>query len=174
MLSWCLVSFRVNQSASIASKRPNFINISASMRVKGIISRCGHRDARLSKIRTQARLGVKGVWALQTDLSSIFRRSGLRFPFVSLVLFADCSRDGWLIIDLARRRKSSQAYFDRAPSPAHKPVWSWGTFGLNVSNASWMYRRGIEGPSLSLMSWIGKERIAVRENLPHHTLWLCE
>ena len=55
-----------------------FINISASMRVQGIIFRCGHRDARLSKIRTRARLGVKGVCAFQTDLSSIFRRSGLR------------------------------------------------------------------------------------------------
>ena len=139
----------------------------------GIISRCGHRDARLSKISTQARLGVKGVWAFQTDLTWCFLRSGLRFPFVSLVLFADCSRDGWLIW-LRGGRSSSQAYFSTEPSPAHKPVWSWGTFGLNVSNASWMYRRGIEGPALSLMSWISEERIAVRKNLPHHTLWLCE
>ena len=47
------------------------------LRVQGIIFRCD-RDARLSKIRTQTRLGVKGACAFQIDLSSIFRRSGLR------------------------------------------------------------------------------------------------
>ena len=62
----------------------------------------------------------------------------------------------------------SQAYFDRAPLPAHKPVWARGTLGFYIPIPWLMYRRGIEGPALSLMSWISAEtRIAVRKNLPH-------
>ena len=38
---------------------------------------CGHRDARLLKIRTQARLGLKGVCAFQTTNLSSILRSGL-------------------------------------------------------------------------------------------------
>jgi hypothetical protein len=93
------------------------------------------------------------------------------FPFVSFVLVDYCSVDGWCY--LARRRKMESRVFRPSPLPAHKPAWAWGTFDIwSLFVECWLkYRRGIEGPA---MSWISAERIAVRKNLPHNSLWLCE
>ena len=71
----------------------------------------------------------------------------------ALVLFAGCSLDGWCIgkeqayFDQAPSPAHKpawawcgtlvMAYFDRAPSPAHKPVWAWGTFGFYIP-ISWL------------------------------------
>ena len=58
---------------------------------------------------------------------------GPAFPFVSLVLFAGCSLDGWWI-------GKESSVFRLSPLPAHKPVWAWGTLVMGCMSQAYLDR----------------------------------
>jgi hypothetical protein len=137
------------------------------------------KSGRRSKSGSEGRMSIPNWSNVDTPLI------GPAFPFISLVLFAGCSLDGWCI------GKEWEQWFDRVtladlkPKPwmcessvfwlslklAHKPAEHWGTLGFYIPIPWLMYCRGIDGFALSLMSWIRGERIAVRdEPTPPFTL----